>query len=126
MRASTLLVIAIAVSSPGCRRGDGDENRYQGVVEYEERDLAFEVLGRLVERPVVEGQVVKQGDLLARLDDTLAKSARDARAAEAQATRGITLEGANFADVAPQVIWLAALLAALLALSSLRFRKKLL
>jgi len=102
MRASTLLVIAIAVSSPGCRRGDGDENRYQGVVEYEERDLAFEVLGRLVERPVVEGQVVKQGDLLARLDDTLAKSARDARAAEAQAMHdqlGLLKSGARAEDI---------------------------
>ena len=68
-----LLAAAIAIAGPACRRGDADEDRYQGVVEYEERDLAFEVLGRLVERPVVEGQAVKAGDLLARLDDTLEK-----------------------------------------------------
>src|ERR1044071_3324073 len=86
MRAWTVwLIAAIAVAGPACRRGDADENRYQGGVEYEERDLAFEVLGRLVERPVVEGQAVKAGDLLARLDDTPGKSARGARAAEAQA-----------------------------------------
>jgi ABC transporter DrrB family efflux protein len=39
--------------------------------------------------------------------------------------RGITLKGARLADIAPEVIWLAGLLAALIALSSLRFRKKL-
>ena len=102
MRASTLLVIAIAVSSPACRRGDGDENRYQGVVEYEERDLAFEVLGRIIELPAVEGQTVRAGDLLARLDDTLEKSVRDARDAEAQATRdqlGLLKSGARPEDI---------------------------
>jgi len=39
--------------------------------------------------------------------------------------RGITLKGAELADIAPEVIWLAGLLVALIALSSLRFRKKL-
>jgi HlyD family secretion protein len=96
------LVAAIAAAGPACRRGDADENRYQGVIEYEERDLAFEVLGRIVERPVVEGQSVKPGDLLARLDDTLEKSARDARAAEAQAMHdqlGLLKSGARAEDI---------------------------
>ena len=65
------LMFALVVAGAACRRDDADENRYQGVIEYEERDLAFEVLGRLVERPVVEGQTVKTGALLARLDDPL-------------------------------------------------------
>ena len=39
--------------------------------------------------------------------------------------RGITLKGADFADIAPEVAWLAVILVALVALSSLRFRKKL-
>ena len=98
----TLLAAAIAIAGPACRHVDADEDRYQGVVEYEERDLAFEVLGRLVERPVVEGQVVKAGDLLARLDDTLEKSARDARAAEAQAMHdqlGLLKSGARAEDI---------------------------
>jgi HlyD family secretion protein len=99
---TTGLVVALAVAGAACRHGDADENRYQGVVEYEERDIAFEVLGRLVERPVVEGQVVKAGDLLARLDDTLEKSARDARAAEAQAMHdqlGLLKSGARAEDI---------------------------
>jgi len=97
-----LTLVALVVAGVACRRDDADENRYQGVIEYEERDLAFEVLGRLVERPVVEGQVVKAGDLLARLDDTLEKSARDARAAEAQAMHdqlGLLKSGARAEDI---------------------------
>jgi ABC-2 type transport system permease protein len=39
--------------------------------------------------------------------------------------RGITLKGAAFADIGPEVAWLAAILVVLVALSSLRFRKKL-
>ena len=39
--------------------------------------------------------------------------------------RGITLKGAHVDDVAAEVIWLSAILVALVALSSLRFRKKL-
>src|SRR5262249_53984363 len=96
------LTFALAFTGAACRRDDADENRYQGVIEYEERDLAFEVLGRLVERPVVEGQTVKAGDLLARLDDTLEKSARDARAAEAQAMHdqlGLLKSGARAEDI---------------------------
>jgi HlyD family secretion protein len=102
MQAGVWLVAALAVAEVGCRRDDADQNRYQGVVEYEERDLAFEVLGRIIELPVVEGQTVRAGDLVARLDDTLEKSARDARAAEAQALRdqlGLLKSGARAEDI---------------------------
>jgi HlyD family secretion protein len=97
-----LVAAALAVVSTACRREDSDQNRYQGVIEYEERDLAFEVLGRIIELPVVEGQAVRAGDLVARLDDTLEKSARDARAAEAQAMRdqlGLLKSGARAEDI---------------------------
>src|SRR5213078_2283309 len=39
--------------------------------------------------------------------------------------RGVVLKGAGFGDVAPEVLALAIILAVLIALSSLRFRKKL-
>ena len=39
--------------------------------------------------------------------------------------RGITLKGAGFTDVSVELFWLCGILAALLALASLRFRKKL-
>jgi ABC-2 type transport system permease protein len=39
--------------------------------------------------------------------------------------RGIVLKGSVFAELGPELVWLAAILVALVALSSLRFRKKL-
>lgn len=39
--------------------------------------------------------------------------------------RGITLRGASFGDVAPELVWLTAILGALVTLASLRFSKKL-
>ena len=39
--------------------------------------------------------------------------------------RGITLKGASFDDVAPELVWLGGILLALVVLSSVRFRKKL-
>jgi ABC-2 type transport system permease protein len=39
--------------------------------------------------------------------------------------RGITLKGAGFPDVAPELVWLACQLTVLVVLASLRFRKKL-
>jgi ABC-2 type transport system permease protein len=39
--------------------------------------------------------------------------------------RGITLRGADFGDVAPELVWLSAILGALVTLASLRFSKKL-
>jgi ABC-2 type transport system permease protein len=38
--------------------------------------------------------------------------------------RGVTLKGAGLADLAPEVLWLSGILAALVTFSSLRFRKK--
>ena len=94
--------ICALAASAACRRSDTDASRYQGVIEYDERDLAFEVQGRLIEVPVVEGLVVRAGDLMARLDDSLQRSARDARAAEAQATRdqlSLLRSGARAEDI---------------------------
>lgn len=43
--------------------------RIAGNIEAHESVISFKVPGRIVELPVQEGQYVKQGDLLARLDD---------------------------------------------------------
>ncbi len=44
--------------------------QYPGRVRAASRaDLSFEVAGKLIELPVKEGQVVEEGDLIARLDD---------------------------------------------------------
>ncbi|MFO0748282.1 MAG: HlyD family efflux transporter periplasmic adaptor subunit [Myxococcota bacterium] len=60
---------------------------YQGVVELDQRTLAFEVGGRVVAMNVARGQAVKKGQVIATLDDTLALSARAARAAELDAAK---------------------------------------
>jgi HlyD family secretion protein len=83
------LVGALAALAPGCRRRDSDADAYQGVVEYEERDLGFEVSGRVRELTVHEGDVLEAGALIARVDPDLEESALSAseaerRAAEAQ------------------------------------------
>jgi len=71
---------------PGCN-DRGVPPGYQGVVEYEERQLAFELSGRIDELAVARGQQVHAGDPIARLDDSLERPQRDARAAELAAAR---------------------------------------
>jgi HlyD family secretion protein len=58
---------------------------FQGVVEHEEQILGFETGGRLSGVAVRRGDVVGPGQLLATLDDTLARGAEASRTAEAQA-----------------------------------------
>ena len=86
---SLLLVVACTAVLAGCQRqeeerapvvrpvriltiGDGSIGRslaYSGQVRAgETAELGFEVAGRIIELPVVEGQQVNQGDMLARLD----------------------------------------------------------
>jgi HlyD family secretion protein len=67
-----------------CGRGD-EEGSLQGVVELQERDLSFEVAGRLTDIPVREGDALPAGALIARLDDRLAHSSLAMRESEAQA-----------------------------------------
>lgn len=58
---------------------------FQGVVEHDEQVLAFETAGRLTKVAVERGQEVTPGQLLATLDDALARGAEASRSAEAQA-----------------------------------------
>ncbi len=48
---------------------DDSTLRISGNIEAHESVVSFKVQGRIVDLPVQEGQYVKQGDLLARLDD---------------------------------------------------------
>ncbi|MFT5041944.1 MAG: RND family efflux transporter MFP subunit [Hyphomicrobiaceae bacterium] len=64
--------------------GSGGTLEYPGsIAAAETADLAFEVAGKIEELPVIEGQEVAQGELLARLDGSDYK----ARLASAQAER---------------------------------------
>lgn len=49
---------------------EGDWREYPGTIKAAQHaDLGFEVAGRIIERPVKEGERVKTGTVLARLDD---------------------------------------------------------
>lgn len=50
-------------------QGPDSSLRISGNIEAHESVVSFKVQGRIMELPVQEGQYVKQGDLLARLDD---------------------------------------------------------
>jgi HlyD family secretion protein len=80
-RAHLVFLVIIAVSACGGARA-GAPDPLQGVVEYEDRVLGFEVGGRVLALPVQRGQEVAADQLVARLDDTLEKPLRDLRAAE--------------------------------------------
>jgi len=75
---------------------------HQGVVEFEERAVAFEVGGRVTRVVATRGQGVAAGALMASLDDSLARPVREARAAEVDAARArlsLLRAGARPSDV---------------------------
>ena len=87
----------------GCRSGESAHPPYQGVVEYEERVLAFELGGRVETVAVHRGDVVADKQVLAQVDDTLAKLSRAARIddnAAARADLALLEAGARREDVA--------------------------
>jgi multidrug resistance efflux pump len=69
----------------GCAEHRLDADTFQGVVEYEERDLGFEVTGRITELAVHEGDPLAPQGLIARLAPELERSALAARESEARA-----------------------------------------
>jgi HlyD family secretion protein len=73
------------------------------LVEYDQRVIGFELAGRVREVPVRRGLAVGPGDVLARLDDTLARASRDARQSEVEAARAdlaLLKAGARREDIA--------------------------
>lgn len=70
-----------------CHRRDLTDERYQGMVELEQTDLAFEISGRIATLEVKTGTQVKKGEIVARLDDALDKATRDVRGHELDAAK---------------------------------------
>jgi HlyD family secretion protein len=98
--ASALLAAAFAA---GCSRAPALPQGYQGIVEYDDRVLAFEVPGRVASVPVSRGDIVKAGQVLAQLDDTLQKltvESREKDQAAAQADLALLEAGTRKEDVA--------------------------
>jgi HlyD family secretion protein len=83
-RSIAVALTAIALSA-GCQPKPKHPDAYQGVVEFDERDLGFEIGGRLTQLKVARGTPVKAGQELATLDDTLERTAGQGRQAEVSA-----------------------------------------
>jgi HlyD family secretion protein len=79
--------ISFAISAAyGCDSARaGNPDPLQGVVEYDDRVIGFELGGRVLALNVQRGQLVAADAPLAKLDDTLEKPMRDLRAAELSA-----------------------------------------
>src|SRR6266545_834905 len=87
----SLSVAGVLVASTACRGGLAERpGAYQGVVELDERQLGFEIGGRLREVKVDEGDEVAPAELLASLDDAIERTAHHTREQEAVAARAQT------------------------------------
>src|SRR5258705_3652812 len=82
-----LVVAAVALVGVGCEPKDRHPGALQGVIEFDERLLGFEVGGRVTAISVVRGASVHKGDLIATLDDSLERASRESREARALAAK---------------------------------------
>jgi HlyD family secretion protein len=80
-----LAFVSIAATL-ACQPEERYPGAYQGVVEHEEVHIAFEAGGRLTSVSVHRGDALEVGAPVARLDDTLARTAQEARQQELEAT----------------------------------------
>ena len=79
-----ILIVGLAIwAIKGFNQDDGSLKLY-GSIDMRTVDLAFEESGRVEEVLVKEGASVKAGDVLARLDETRYKIARDRAQAQVQ------------------------------------------
>ena len=86
-RAAALTLAGLLAFAAGCQPKPRHPGAYQGVIEFDERDLGFEIGGRLTAVKVLRGESVRAGQELARLDDTLERTAGEGRQAEVSAAK---------------------------------------
>jgi HlyD family secretion protein len=101
--AAHIVMIAAALVTSTCVPRAAVPPGFQGIVELDQAVIAFEVSGRVQDVPVHRGDVVKDGDVLARLDDTLTKLTNDARIDDANSARAdlaLLVSGSRREDIA--------------------------
>lgn len=79
--------ILVLLALGACGAPDPTRGRYQGMIELEQIDLAFESGGRVTVRGVEPGRAVHAGDVIARQDDVLDREQRAIRARELDVAR---------------------------------------
>jgi HlyD family secretion protein len=79
----TLALVALL----GCRRGPPVPPGYQGLVEYDEHVVSFEVPGRVERVEVHRGDLVTADQIVAKLDDTVERLTADAHRQDANAAQ---------------------------------------
>jgi HlyD family secretion protein len=82
-----LLAGAGALCLIGCTARAAGPEGFPGIVEFEQREVAFEVAGRITAVSVRRGDVIQNGAVLATLDDTIEKLTIDARMHEVDAAK---------------------------------------
>jgi HlyD family secretion protein len=96
-------IFGLAVLLAGCHRTPSVPDGFQGLVEYDQRIIGFEVPGRIESVPVSRGDLVKSGQTLATLDDSLQRLTVDERQKEqaaAEADLALLLAGSRREDIA--------------------------
>ena len=97
-----IVAAALALLPAACKRGNGESLKLSGNIEAIPVELSFRVGGKVLERPVDEGQVVREGQLIARLDarDLEQQVAiQEANAATAKAALAALLAGSRREEI---------------------------
>lgn len=90
---AVVLATALAFRYIDGRAGNGpDTIRVSGNIEVTDAEVSFKIPGRVEERLVSEGELVKQGQVVARLDKTELAQEAALRAAEVQAVQAVLAE----------------------------------
>ncbi len=109
---AALVALAAGVVMRRNQTANGSELRLTGTIETTSVAVSFKVPGRLKERLVDEGQQVKVGQIVARLEDDELKDERSARAADQQAAQAALADlkaGSRQEEIAASVATLARL-----------------
>ncbi|MDO0822470.1 HlyD family secretion protein [Desulfosporosinus nitroreducens] len=100
--AIVLVLITLSVLGEQYFNRSADSNTYSGTIEGTEIPVQPEFGGRIVELLVSEGQVIKTGDIIAKLDDSQAKISLDVakiQQTQAQAKLNDLLGGARVEEI---------------------------
>ncbi len=97
-----VLAACLAAALAGCQSEQRYPGAFQGVIELDERLLGFEIGGRVTQVSVERGDDIRAGELIATIDDTLARTAvagREAEAAAAKARAELVKAGSRVEDI---------------------------